>query len=678
MNKLKMALIAGAIGFASPVFSQDLINKVPGESNFVLAINGKAFFKHVDAEQVNRILSRTGFFNNVMGKNNPLRTKDIQEMGIDIRANAYINSITTDSVQYLGALFPLSDKAKFEALLPKEKEIVQVNGLPTIYSSDKTLRISWDNNTIYILGGLAMDNYFKRDDIKQRYGFLEHEGDPIAEEFGIPGPPVIPADTTVVEWEAWEEEEEEAAVEAVAEAAEEAAKAAEEAGEGIEVEMTVVPPPAGIPPATIETEEDEYAYVDSVLERDEYQDDYYLEYRKIENHNDSIKNVLVSGWVDLKINDIISGKVERHTSKNLRNIKDNELIRFEMDHIADFYKYYYPTDILYSTLGMRPTFDYGYKSVSGAAVIEGNKLSFKGDLAFDKTMAKYYKEIYQNKFNPKFYKYLDKNALGFLTLNLNTEAYLKHLPKIVTRVFGEDNDNRYSEIVDVFATSFEILLDEKAIAKVFKGDNLIVLNGVTNKEITYTDYEYDEDYNYTEVERTKTEAVPDFLWMFSSDDVSIFEKIVKIGLREEGLIDHDGIYEFKVSSRETIKPYLLIDKGIVFMGNDLTKLQAIKDGSFRATGDRNFINLVKKNPVVALFNTPKLPAMLTDLDIPVHRSMQKSVDELSKYGNIYMVGSKVKGNSMQGELSIEFPEGQKNALSFLVNLIENWTLDLED
>src|SRR5690606_39440155 len=113
--------------------------------------------------------------------------------------------------------------------------------------------------------------------------------------------------------------------------------------------------------------------------------------------------------------------------------------------------------------------------------------------------------------------------------------------------------NRYSEIVDVFATSFAILLDEKAIAKVFKGDNLIVLNGVTNKEITYTDYEYDEDYNYTEVERTKTEAVPDFLWMFSSDDVSIFEKIVKIGLREEGLIDHDGIYEFKVSSRETIR-----------------------------------------------------------------------------------------------------------------------------
>jgi len=666
MNKLKMALIAGAIGLASPVFSQDLIDKVPGESNFVLAINSKAFFKHVDAEQVNRILTRTGFFKNVMGKNNPLSTKDIQEMGIDIRANAYINSITTDSVQYLGALFPLSDKAKFEALLPKEKEIVQVNGLPTIYSSDKTLRISWDNHTIYILGGVAMDNYFNRDDIKQRYGLLEQEADAVAEPFEIPGPPAIPADTTEVEWEAWDPEEEESA----AEAAEEAAEAAEEAAEAVEVMLA--------PPANAETEEDEYAYVDSVLERDEYQDDYYLEYRKIENHNDSIKNVLVSGWVDSKLNDIVSGKIERHASKNLRNIKDNELIRFEMDHITDFYKYYYPTDILYSTLGMRPAFDYGYKSVSGAAVIEGNKLSFKGDLTFDKTMAKYYKEIYQNKFNPKFYKYLDKNALGFLTLNLNTEAYLKHLPKIATRVFGEENDNRYSEIVDVFATSFEILVDEKAIAKVFKGDNLIVLNGVTNKEITYTDYEYDEDYNYTEVERTKTEAVPDFLWMFSSDDVSIFEKIIKIGLREEGLIDHDGIYEFKVGSRETIKPYLLIDKGIVFMGNDLTKLQAIKDGSFRATGDKDFINLAKKNPVVALFNTPKLPAMLTDLDIPVHRSMQKSVDELSKYGNIYMVGSKVKGNSMQGELAIEFPEGQKNALSFLVNLIENWTLDLED
>lgn len=698
MNKLKLALIAAALGLAGPSFSQDLINKVPVESNMVLAINGKSFFKHVDAAQVNAIFARLGFFKNVMGNNNPIHTNDIQDMGIDIKAKAYIHSITTDSVQFIGGLFPLSDRSKFESLLPKNKKIEQVNGLSTIYSADRTIRLSWDNHTIYAMGGVAMYNYFNRDDIKQRYGFLEQEEAALYDE------PML-ADSVAVEFEAWDPENEavEAASEAAAAAAEAAeaveeaeaavAEAAQEVKEAAATEVVLkgkksnekeaekaavaaedIPPPM----ITGTLEESEIAEVDSVLAQEEYQDDYYLEYRRIENHNDSIKNAVVAVWLDAKLNDVIAGKGKRITSKKLRNIKDNELIRFEIDRIDELYGYFYPADILYSTLGMRPAFNYGYQSASGAAVIEGNKLRVVGDLTFDKTMTKYYRDMYKHKLNPDFYKYLDKNALGFMTLNINTEAYIKHMPNIVTRVFGENQENRYAEIIDVFATSFDILLDEAAIAKVFKGDNLIVLNGVTKKEVTYTDYEYDEDYNYTEVERTKTENIPDFLWMFSSDDVRIFEKLIKIGIREEGLVDHGGIYELKTGSREVIKPFLLIHKGIVFLGNDLEKLKAIKENSYRGVGDKSYVNLAKKNPMVALFNTPKLPSMLSQLDIPVHRSMQKTVDELSKYGNIYMVGSPMKGNSMQGELAIEFPQGEKNALSFLVNLIDNWTLQLED
>src|SRR5690606_13032401 len=106
-------------------------------------------------------------------------------------------------------------------------------------------------------------------------------------------------------------------------------------------------------------------------------------------------------------------------------------------------------------------------------------------------------EIYNKKLNPKFYPFLDKNALGFLSFNLSTEAYIKNLPKIMERYYGSFMP-RYSKAISLGATLFDVLLDEKAIAKVFKGDNLFVLNGVTKVEVNYTDYEYDEDYNYTE------------------------------------------------------------------------------------------------------------------------------------------------------------------------------------
>src|SRR5690606_27181134 len=121
-------------------------------------------------------------------------------------------------------------------------------------------------------------------------------------------------------------------------------------------------------------------------------------------------------------------------------------------------------------------------------------------------------------------------ALGFFSFNLSTEAYIKNLPKIMERYYGSFMP-RYSNAISLAATLFDVVLDEKAIGKVFKGDNLFVLNGVTKVDVTYTDYEYDDDYNYTEVEKTKTETIPQFLWMFSSDDTRIFDKLIQIGLQ---------------------------------------------------------------------------------------------------------------------------------------------------
>lgn len=669
MNTLKLALIASAIGMASPSFAQDLINKVPAESNMVFALNGKAFFKHADAQEVNTILSRLGFFKNLIGKNNPVQANHIEEMGIDIKSNAYISSISTDSVQYIGALFPLNNRSQFESILPKGKKIEQVNGLSTIYSSDRTARVSWDDKTLYILGGLAMDPFFRQEDVKKRFG-LQDEVDQAydLEDIDI----AEPADTVSTTWEEWDPEETEIAEEVV-EAAEAATEAEEEAEAMVEIDSIPAPRSIGIEPQA-----DEFTYIDSVLEQDEYQDDYYLEYRKVQLHNDSIKNVLVSQWVDQKLNDLIAGKLGSYKSKSIRNIKDNELMRFHVDHIKDLYKYYYPTDVLYSAFGMRPTFDYGYEGVSGAAVVDGYKLKFIADVELDKEMSKIYKDMYKIKMNPSFYKFLDENALGFLTVNFNTEAYLNHLPNLVARVYGGDTDNRYTEIIDLFSNIFDVMLDEKAIAKVFKGDNLIVINGVTQKEITYTDYEYDADYNYKEIEKTKMESIPEFLWMFSSEDTRIFERLIKVAVREKGMIDNGGIYEVDTRKSDGITPYLLIHKGIVYLGNNLEKLQAIKDNSYKGTANKEFLKLVKNKPVAFVFNSKKLPEILEPMDLPISGAMGKTIDNMSEYGNIHMITDKIKGNSMKGELSIEFPHKKGNALSFLVDLINNWTMELED
>ncbi|MCL8000752.1 hypothetical protein M8994_21420, partial [Brucella sp. 21LCYQ03] len=192
---------------------------------------------------------------------------------------------------------------------------------------------------------------------------------------------------------------------------------------------------------------------------------------------------------------------------------------------------------------------------------------------------------------------------------------------------------RYDKDVDMASLFFDIFLDEKAIGKVFKGDNLLVLHGVTPVEVSYTDYVYDEDYNYQEVEKTKTEQLPDFVWMFSSDDTRIFEKMIQAGLAESKLQDLNGVYASEKSYGTALQLYFLIKDGIVFVGSNLEKMQNINTGKHLAKGHRPYIDIAKKDAFSVVFNTKRAPELFDRMDIPVERKMRSTVEELGQYGD---------------------------------------------
>ena len=372
---------------------------------------------------------------------------------------------------------------------------------------------------------------------------------------------------------------------------------------------------------------------------------------------------------------LLAGELGSYKSKKMATMKENELMHFEMGKLSNLFEYYYPTDILYGYMG-RPSFDYGYEHINSTLLVDGNKMKWLGDVTFDKEMAKYYKEIYQKKINPKFLSFVNDDALGFLSFNVNSEAYIKHMPAIVKRVYG-GMDGKVGQIIDLFTTAFDIVVDEKAVAKVFKGDNLFVLNGVSQKEVKYIDYEYDEDYNYTEIEKTKMEKIPDYLWMFSSDDTRVFEKILAILITEDNIMEHDGIYEVKSAKIDEIAPYIMIDKGIVFLGNNMEQLKQIKSNSYKSTKSK-YASILKKNKFAMVFNTKKIPDMIDDLDLPVHRSMDAEIKNLSQYGDLYMISNGMKGDKFLWEAGVEFPNDGKNAVDYLINTFDNISKSLKD
>lgn len=640
MSNKYFFLLAVSFFMIFGVHAQDLIRKVPAESNLLVTVNNRAVFKHLSVDDVNGLLTRLNVFG-ALSKSEE-GAKQLEDLGIDFNNKAYFYWQVTDSIQYFGGLIPLADVGLFENIVNKGNVHEIVDGLNTIYSQDRTFRLSWDRNSAYLLLGIPTKEYFKRIDVRERYDLPE---DPYSDSY-LDFPAYAPADSE-------------------------------------EVEVSLDEMEAPISPsdtADVLSWEDEYRGVDSVLSQDGYQDDYYTQYSVYQTAIDSALNVLAAAWVDDMSTNIVSGRVKGFSSnKGFKKLSDNVILDLRVRHLDAVFSSIYPADVL-KIMGLGYTgkfqIDHGIEEMSGQFIVDGNKLVFQGEASLDREMTKFYKEIYGKKVNSKFLRYLDRDAVGFMSFNVHTEAYLKHLPRIIDRYYGNlgIRDNDY---VGFGTLLFDVLFDEKAISKVFKGDNLLVVDGFEDVEVTYMDYEYDENFEYRTVEKTKRESVPDFLWMFSSDDVRLFEKLLDIGLRKEEVKDLGGVYELKKGNRAVIQLYLLMKDGIVFLGNDLDKLQSIHANRYRGRGYRPYVDMARKNSFSLYFNTSRFKEFIDQLDLPMGQSTRRAIEDMEYYGDFYALSPGVKKKKLTGQIGVQFPTEKGNALSFLLSLIEAWGADLE-
>lgn len=652
---MKINLLLASLGialFSSQGYSQDLISKVPGDARLVITLNSKAFLTNLDADALNTTLLNLGFFDKMLGDNGERTVDKIADLGIDLNSKSYLYAKGADSVQYVGGLFPLSNRKQFESTLPKDAKIEIVNNLSTIYSDDRDLRISWDDHTIYMLGGLSVGGFFDRADIKERYGLLTLDYDNIDVE--------LEEDYDVDNWEG--------------------------------VIDTIVM--EGYSEQSItewqdeDFDEEEYLLIDSVLLQDEYTDDYYLQYDSIYKHNESIKAAVIAEWVNIEFNKILSGSLGTYSAKRMKPLSKNTLISMHVDSLPLLFKSLYADNPYLGYMGyygamlggMANEYQelpyYGLESLDAQVNVVGNALKLSSSVTMNDKTAKQYKQIYRKGVNPKFNKFLDKDILAFLTVNINTEAYLKNIPSMIAQNYSPWLP-QYSDFINLGAEIFELLLDEKAIGKVYKGDNLLLLNGVTQAEIKYTDYEYDDDYEYTEVEKTKIETIPQFMWMFTSEDSKIFDRMIQIGVRHNHLNNLDGIYQVVETGRSGIQLYIQIKDAVVFISNDLSKMKEIRSNTVKTKGAPKYVSLAQKNNTAFVFNTKRVPLLLEELDVPVSGSLKGFVEEVNQYGDLTFHSPGVVGNTFQSEISLEFPKTKPNALQYLFDYLNRKYLGLD-
>ncbi|GGH17146.1 hypothetical protein FAZ19_12760 [Sphingobacterium alkalisoli] len=666
----------------SHVNAQNHYKKLPADINFLATFDTKNLFQLVDAKDVNATLNKLDFFKKLSDSLSQ-EVHQIEDLGINLASKSYVFTRLTDSVTFIGALIPLVDARRFQAFIPTHKKIHVVDGLQTIYSVDRSIRVSWDENTAYVMTGVIKDNYLDREDVKTRFGLTAN---PYNSYYGTDA--MMAESVDAAEDATYEYDYADTLVASVEDTAVDIVIDSDENDMVIDSTVVMVDDMDYVTDTVTEIMIDSYEDYDTITDNsvldsigysiyedqeDSYQDETNTAYYQWLAQTDSIKGSILGGWINTEMSNIISGTYKSFTAPKGFTKKSNKgtVAHYWVRSVDELYQNFMPTGIIEQAFGIGSLskLKYGYEQANLSLDVDENKMKLHGTLGLDRETARIFKKIYGRKLNSKMYKYVDKDALGFLSFSVNSEAYLKYIPQYIQKYYGGFMP-KYQEAFSIGATLFDIVVDEKAVGKVFKGDNLFVLNGVTMQEITYTDYEYDEDYNYKQIEKTKMDEIPQLLWMFSSDDMRLFEQLLALGVRQEEVVQEDGIYKIGKLSRQFSNFYVLMKDGIVFLGNDENQIKGIKNNTYSANIDRASKKVMRKNRFAALFRLNKVPALMEDLEVPMSKDFDNLRADLAQYGDFYMTSPGMKGNSFQGELGIEFPNKGENALYFLMDLLE--------
>ena len=684
---MKNLLIAFSLLFSFKLAkAQDLVKKIPANAFTVATIKGDNVFKLMFVKDFNesflgkKLLTETS-------KSLDKNFTSIEDFGINLEKNMYYFNQLSDSITYNCFLIPLKDATKFERLVnEKEKKFKTEGDIRTMILPDSTSIIKWNNNMLYFVTGSIRSSFFADSANSARYGIKEiryqnnyddltdsavvavdstyattTEPNEVVDVVLAPPPPVLSKPYTP-NIKAYQKKASTKKASSKKSSKKKPAKkkpAVKKIEEINEVEITDAPM----------AEEIDVVDGAEAMTQTGNPDERYDEYQKERAEQDAKKKQLAFIWMNIQADKIFSTNYESiETNKSYTSSLDQKAIaEIWVSSLQDAYNSIASEFGTYGKAGIMK----GYGSLNAKLFMDKTSFRISTGLELAKEQADSYKKIMDRKLNKKFLKYVDsEKAIGFMGYSIDTKAYLEEFPKLLKQTYGSFLGGKMDEEIELGSDLFSLLLDEEAVSNVVKGDALFVINGLNSKEVTYTTYEYDDDYNRKEVTKTKKETLPDFLFMFSSEDTRLMNKLIRYGINKNYVSTNNGIYKIE-EKKSPIDIYFMIKDGIVFFGNSLTEMQSISNSSFNSAISKTHKNLLAKNNFSFLFNAKNLVGKVPDSEIGGEETAKKFNETLGKMGNIYMKSNPIKGNVVSADISAEIPNGHENALKYLFSLIEN-------
>lgn len=307
---------------------------------------------------------------------------------------------------------------------------------------------------------------------------------------------------------------------------------------------------------------------------------------------------------------------------------------------------------------------YSIKGMNMDMFFENDKARVTQTVEYTDPLANVMRKVISRKPNENIYKYFPKNEpLGYFTYHMSTAEILKNYPAIIEQSFSALPIEK--EGIDIVMDLMTTIVDEEATATLMDGDFAMFFHGMEKFKYTFKTVEYDEDYEEIEVEKTIDKNKPVFSLILTSTHPKMAEKLIKLGIKKEVLVQENGNYKIK-GTNEFGDMFIMREGDVLVFTNGINYLTKGSPSDFSKkmekhatdyyfSGNFNIQDFIKSYMLVEDFG----------------RDTAKALRVADQFRNIEMKSSnKFDGNKMTVEMNMNSNFSNKNIILQTLDLID--------
>lgn len=286
------------------------------------------------------------------------------------------------------------------------------------------------------------------------------------------------------------------------------------------------------------------------------------------------------------------------------------------------------------------------------------------------------KDMYNSRQSAALAGYINPGAVAYMSSSINTEAMANYWYRLMRQYLSSNPfTGEYADIVDVYMDFMEIIIDEKAIGELLPGNMVMVLHSLQPRMVSYTSYEYDENFKETEVKKTRQEIAPDFSIVLETRKEAFMEKLAHLPLKyaEKGkyrYYDRGGYYELAFdSATNPLKAlYFIVKNGRAVITSSLEVVNHTLNNTGYPAEDATRQSVLANNFSMRIRTQKIIEQLSPQLGAGLSQKISRYFEE--NMGDLQMEGGYNNG-LMQGTTYMNINGKHSNSLEFFFNMIED-------